>query len=301
MNIREIEPKFEEIEERLSLLESTQHAHETDAEPLPEISESTAGSAFLEQLSRVGPPELDTEDITSADAEPLPEGVPADSPPELDTDAEVESGTDDQTSEDIASADAEPLPEETEEEVGVDPRRFQNETASAATSHPVDTLDSDLKARIASDVKPYKVAEVINAAMNHPKLRHARELVMKPETGVMEKVQSFRLTDGTFMVPSREVFERVVLETKIDEVEWVKDVADCEDISLRFNARCIELGLNSCGRVMSWSGGHCFIIAIVRDGDSLGFAFLEPQTDEFLTDALGEGQYSLDNCLILIN
>ena len=161
--------------------------------------------------------------------------------------------------------------------------------------------DLSLSELVSMDVRPFGAADVANAIMNHPKLRDARELVMKPETGVMEKMQSFRFTDGTFMVPSRETFERLVSETKIDEVEWVKEVSDCEDICLRFNAKCIELGINSCGRVMSWDGGHCFIIAIVRDGDSLGFTFLEPQTDQFLTDEVGEGMYSLDNCLIIVN
>lgn len=272
MKINEIAPKFEEIDERLGSLESMQHSHEDDEE----------ASEVVE----------------------LPEGVPTEISPESLVE-EPESADEETPDEEVSAEEGSdpPVEEDTEEEVDIDTTRFHTETQSAATPDKVDSVvdNTDLKDVIAADVKPYKVAEVINAAMNHPMLRNARELVMKPETGQMEKVQSFRLTDGTFMVPSREVFERVVLETKIDEVEWVKDVTDCEDISLRFNARCIELGLNSCGRVMSWSGGHCFIIAIVRDEDSLGFVFLEPQTDQFLTDEVGEGQYSLENCLILIN
>lgn len=198
-------------------------------------------------------------------------------------------------------AEQENKPEpEAEEDVGGE-IELQPETESEVESEDRFPDDRQLSALVSLDVYPFSAADVANAIMNHPQLRDARELVMKPETGVMEKMQSFRFTDGTFMVPSRETFQRLVAETKIDEVEWVKEVSDCEDICLRFNARCIELGINSCGRIMSWSGGHCFIIAIVRDGDSLGFAFLEPQTDKFLTDEVGEGRYALDNCLIIIN
>ena len=194
--------------------------------------------------------------------------------------------------------ETEPDPEP-EQEAEISTEANTESEAESESRFPAD--DIPLSELVSLDVRPFDAADVANAIMNHPKLRHARELVMKPETGQMEKVQSFRFTDGTFMVPSRETFERLVAETKIDEVEWVKEVSDCEDICLRFNAKCIELGINSCGRIMSWSGGHCSIIAIVRDGDSLGFSFLEPQTDKFLTDEIGEGMYSLENCLIIIN
>ena len=242
MNVQDIVPAFEAINERLNALEKKAHTHEDKEDPVAEALEEI----FDEDESE------EQESESEAEAEPEPE-------PEIDASADTGNEVD---------------PEE----------RFSEESELA-------TLD----------VRSFSAADVANAIMNHPKLRHARELVMKPETGVLEKVQAFRFTDGTFMVPTREAFEQLVKDTKIDEIEWVQDVSDCEDIALRFNAKCIELGMNSCGRVMSWSGGHCFIIAVVRDGDSLGFAFLEPQTDQFLTDEVGEGMYSLENCLIIIN
>ncbi len=279
MKLTEVEPRIEELTNRLITLQKCFEAHTRS--PVDDAHVEAVDPASMDPPAALPKPEVE---------------------PEVEPEAEATEARVPEASEETVEASDPPIAETPEEEeVDIDFERFHKETESAATPAEVASVDLDLSAVIAQDVKPYKIVEVINAAMNHPKLRNARELVMKPETGQMEKVQSFRLTDGTFMVPSREVFERVVAETKIDEVEWVKDVTDCEDISLRFNARCIELGLNSCGRVMSWSGGHCFIIAIVRDGDSLGFAFLEPQTDQFLTDEVGEGQYSLENCLILIN
>ena len=96
------------------------------------------------------------------------------------------------------------------------------------------------------------------------------------------------------------VIERIVQETKIDALDWSADVSDCEDICLRFNSRCLELGLNSCGRVLSWSGKHCFIVFISRDENGeIDLLFFEPQTDRFIEP--GEGKYNMENALILIN
>lgn len=276
MNIREIEPAFEKINERLLALEECAHKHvddETDpvTTALQEIVPEHESEPEPEQEPEPEP-EHEEENTQEQEAEPEPEPEPE---PEQE-----EENTQEQKAEILTQPD-------TESEVELEGKFPDSEI-------PLNEL-------VAMDVRPFGAADVANAIMNHPKLKHARELVMKPETGVMEKVQSFRFTDGTFMVPSRETFQRLVAETKIDEVEWVKDVSDCEDICLRFNAKSIELGINSCGRIMSWSGGHCFIIAIVRDDESLGFAFLEPQTDTLLTDEIGEGMYSLENCLIIIN
>lgn len=250
-------------------------------EIVPEFEEIKSRLGALEQQAHVHQGEEAEDAVTSVLEEIVDENT-EETAPEQETEPETE-----------------PEPEqEQEQEAEIS---TQANTQSEAEPEGRFSDEIPLYDLVSMDVHPFSAADVANAIMNHPELRHARELVMKPETGVMEKMQSFRFTDGTFMVPSRETFERLVRETKIDEVEWVKEVSDCEDICLRFNAKCIELGINSCGRVMSWSGGHCFIIGIVRDGDSIGFAFLEPQTDQFLTDEVGHGQYSLDNCLIIIN
>ena len=270
MNIREIEPAFEKIHERLLALEECAHKHVDDeTDPVTTaLQEIVPESQALQESEPESEPEPEHEEENEQEQEAEPE-------PKHEEENEQEQEAEISTQPD------------TESEVELEERFPDGEI-------PLNEL-------VAMDVCPFGAADVANAIMNHPKLKHARELVMKPETGVMEKVQSFRFTDGTFMVPSRETFQRIVAETNIDEVEWVKEVSDCEDICLRFNAKSIELGINSCGRIMSWSGGHCFIIAIVRDDESLGFAFLEPQTDTFLTDEIGEGMYSLENCLIIIN
>ena len=178
--------------------------------------------------------------------------------------------------------------------------RIQNEL-SRATSEKSSAPDfTDLKKAIKEDLVRFGANDVANAMIRHPVVRRCRESAFVMETGETVKTQPFRLTDGTFFVLSRPVIERIVQETKIDALDWSADVSDCEDICLRFNSRCLELGLNSCGRVLSWSGRHCFVVFISRnEGGELDLLFFEPQTDRFVEP--GEGMYNMENALILIN
>lgn len=219
MEIREIEPRFEKIEDRLGLLEGVETA--IDADPDAEIDEQTA------------------------------------------TDAEIDKETVEDTSEDAAPF-------------------------------------SELRSAISEDASLFTAGDVMQAYLKHPELIKARETVWDMDSGKERKMQPVRLTDGNFKVLTKPMIEQVVAETKIDEVEWAADVSDCEDICLRFNSRCLELGFNSCGRVMSWAGQHCFIVFLYRDEtNKLGFLFFEPQTDQFITEFVDN--YSLENCLIVIN
>ena len=200
----------------------------------------------------------------------------------------------------------EPRFEELEQRVGAlegEPESSINDAESvSAESENSEAVprQSELQALVEKDAKLFPADAVARAICKHPILGSAREDVFIMEEARSIKAQPFRLTDGNFRVLSRPMIEKVVAETKIDQVKWMEDVSDCEDIALRFNARCLELGFNSCGRVLSWSGGHCFILFIVRgEDDELDFLFLEPQTDAFIEP--GEGQYSMENTLILIN
>ena len=304
MNINEIEPRFEELQQDLAVLKTRYESKvnliddsfqnlaqslaitETKVADLDKIldtviQEAENQSVILQALDKQVFDHLklhaDAAD-TSITSETEPEPEPKDM-----------GFTDDPTK---------PEPKET-----ATSDRFPTDTPEEA---PVlETVDAEavLKDDIETDVRTYGVQNVVAGLMANPKLKNAREKVMDPSTGELREVQAFRLTDGTFRVPSIEMVERIVAETDIDEIEWVKGVQDCEDISLRFNAKCLELGINSCGRVLSWSGGHCFIICMAYDATgTLVFKFLEPQTDQFLSDEqVGSGMYSLENCLIIIN
>jgi len=128
---------------------------------------------------------------------------------------------------------------------------------------------------------------------------NARESVMIPETGEMVKVQPFRLTDGSYQLPTKDEVLAAIEKTKVDEIQYVVEEWDCEDFARRFVSKMHEEGIKTAGRVMAWSGNHAFNIVAVQ-GDPVDFVFVEPQTDEIVV-LYSEDKYNIENCLIIIS
>lgn len=159
---------------------------------------------------------------------------------------------------------------------------------------------SELMAAIAGDASEVDANTIANALLNKVCVPHnCREDAFVMEKGESVRVQPFRLTDSSYKVVSRSMLERILKETQIDAIVWQESDYDCEDIARKFVTRCVDLGINSVGRVMSWSGNHAFCVAVVKDGNGVDFVFLEPQTDQ-IVDVL-EGKYDLNNALIIIS
>lgn len=182
-----------------------------------------------------------------------------------------------------------------------DARKGAGKGAGNAAAAP--PAHEDLKAAIQADLKGYD-ANVIGQALLHQVIaprenrKQCRENVMVVESGETVSVQPFRFTDASYKVVSRDMLDRILKETKVDAIEWQSEAYDCEDIARKFVTRCCDLGINSVGRVMAWSGGHAFCIAIVQDGASVDFVFIEPQTDAIVTDFTG--MYDISDALIVI-
>lgn len=119
------------------------------------------------------------------------------------------------------------------------------------------------------------------------------------ETGATIRVQPFELTDSTYKVVDREMLARILRETEVDAVKWRAEEEDCEDIARRFVQRCVDLGINSVGRVLSVKGKHAFCVAIIADGHDLEVVFLEPQTDE-IVNPKPNSKYDLTNAFMVI-
>ena len=157
-----------------------------------------------------------------------------------------------------------------------------------------------LKEAIAQDAKEFDANTIAQALMNDVCFPlNCREEAFIMEEGRAVRAQPFRFTDGTYKVVSQEMLDQILKETQVDAIEWQSESYDCEDIARKFVTRCVDLGVNSIGRVMSWSGSHAFCIAVIRDGDAIKFVFIEPQTDQYVE--AGAGKYSLENALIVIS
>lgn len=158
---------------------------------------------------------------------------------------------------------------------------------------------SDLIEAISGDVKEVGANDVANMLLNDVCIKHnCREDVFIMEKGDNVRGQPFRLTDSTYKVVGDDMFDRILRETQVDAIQWQSNDYDCEDIARKFVTRCVDLGINSVGRVMSWSGGHAFCVAIIQDGKGVKPVFVEPQTDQIIESLTGK--YSLDNALIVI-
>ena len=268
MKINEIAPKFEELEERLLDVEKQAHTHEGEPPP-EETSDMTEASEEVAE---------DVTDLFTKDS------------------AEASTGNALADSEEPAS-DPEPSESPAAEVSEDDDATFPE--AEKKQAEPTGNLEMDIQA----DVKAYAANTVAQALLHEviaPKdnREQCRENVMVIENGETISVQPFRLTDATYKVVSREMLQRILEETKVDAIQWQAEAYDCEDIARKFVTRCCDLGINSVGRVMAWSGGHAFCIAIVQDGASVDFVFIEPQTDTIIEKF--EGMYDISDALIII-
>lgn len=156
-----------------------------------------------------------------------------------------------------------------------------------------------LKASIKADAREVSAATVANALLHQVCIPHnCREETFVMETGESVRTQPFRLTDSVYKLVSLPMLESIIEETKVDSIRWRSESYDCEDIVRKFVTRCVDLGINSVGRVFSWSGGHAFNIGAVHVDGELAFKLIEPQTDRFVEP---QGEYSLENALIIIS
>ena len=111
--------------------------------------------------------------------------------------------------------------------------------------------------------------------------------------------QGLVTTDGELLCVDQSMLDRILRETKIDEVQW-GEVFDCNHIAAMFVSRLRNLGLNSAGRFFSWDGGHCFNVVVIADGDKAQFRFIEAQTDRYVDSEMGDGMYQFQNALIVL-
>ena len=158
---------------------------------------------------------------------------------------------------------------------------------------------SDLKTAIAENVKIYNVNQVIQALTPTDIVQRAYELVMDRRTGEMREMQALRLTDSKYWIPTEQMFDRILKETKVDKIKYEKEKNDCEDIARKMVDVCHDLGINTVGRAFSWGGGHSFDVTLIRDEkDNILLKAFEPKTDQYVEF---EGYYTLENMLVVIS
>lgn len=147
----------------------------------------------------------------------------------------------------------------------------------------------ELRKDVKADITEIDSNQLIEAAMKCDPILRARH----------HGKQGLTTTDGELKCVSQEMMDRILRETKIDEVEWT-ETFDCNHIAAMFVTRLRQLGLNSAGRFFSWDGRHCFnVVIVMQDGEPV-FRFIEAQTDQYVDDKMGTGNYQYANALIVL-
>jgi len=109
--------------------------------------------------------------------------------------------------------------------------------------------------------------------------------------------------DGKYQIPHIDDLEKAIDETVIDEIDWVKNTFDCDDISMHFHSiLALEYSYNGCGIVLSFASKHAFNILISHRGSryNLQVHVFEPQSDKMWTPNIKKDKYIIKDQTILI-
>ena len=132
------------------------------------------------------------------------------------------------------------------------------------------------------------------------KLNCRHDAVVMEQPGKTVRVQPFMLTDSVYNVVSQSTLKRIMKETQGDRIKYQSEEYDCEDFARRFVQSCVDLGVNSVGRVLSASARHAFNIGIVHQNKKrLTVVFIEPQADTFVE--AGKRGYEMNDALMVIS
>lgn len=106
-----------------------------------------------------------------------------------------------------------------------------------------------------------------------------------------------KLLDTKYWVCSRLDFEAIIQWDWTDKKKYVAEKYDCDNFAFSFKARMDrKFHLNNVGLVIDYSGGHAYNCVVFSDGTAELF---EPQSDRFVTDRIGTGQYKCQEGIIV--
>lgn len=105
--------------------------------------------------------------------------------------------------------------------------------------------------------------------------------------------------DATISVPTMDTWRRIIAFNVANEPGYIAERRDCDDYAKYFAACCaMNWGVNACGLVIDYSGGHAYNALLYRDATDQSAHYLhvvgfEPQNDRFITP----GQKSPDGAM----
>ena len=101
--------------------------------------------------------------------------------------------------------------------------------------------------------------------------------------------------DGKYYLPSQRDAWRIIEWSQVNTIPWQAEQYDCDDHAEALRHDFRKFGVNSCGFIVDWSGGHAYNFLIFADRQ---YWFLEPQADRIV--AIGAGIYKMERADILL-
>ena len=100
--------------------------------------------------------------------------------------------------------------------------------------------------------------------------------------------------DRRFWATSREHWNEIIRETKVDKVRYIAERSDCDNFAIAFaGIAALKYGINTAGIVFDESGGHAYnIICVIDEHKQITLELFEPQTDRIVTKKLGTKPYT---------
>ena len=102
--------------------------------------------------------------------------------------------------------------------------------------------------------------------------------------------------DNKYWSCTKNRFQDVVDENKINERTYVVDKFDCDNFAFAFKAQvAMNYNLNNVGLVIDHSGGHAYNVVVFQDGSAELF---EPQNDRWISPGESK-QYSFKRGIVI--
>ena len=105
------------------------------------------------------------------------------------------------------------------------------------------------------------------------------------------------LLDTKYYLCGRKELEDILSSGLIETIKYKSNIFDCDNFALLFSALVnLEIGINSVGIVIDYTGGHAYNLVILSDGKVV---FIEPQNNQ-IVELKEEGLYQLKHGVIII-
>jgi hypothetical protein len=130
----------------------------------------------------------------------------------------------------------------------------------------------------------------------------AQEQASQTERVVIESadIKSVRIDGLTHIGLDREYYAPQSLKdlqdalhaNRVSEYIYESEEYDCDDFAIALKAGLARVGITSVAIVIDYAGGHAYNAVALPSEDGVTVRYIEPQTDEDVTDKIGRGEYA---------